>query len=75
MGLHFDVVDVFTDRAYAGNPLAVVHRARILTAGQMQAIAAEFGLRTGYGSSPRAASSRSRDTRASGRRGRWHSPT
>ena len=44
MGLHFDVVDVFTDRAYAGNPLAVVHRARTLTAGQMQAIAAEFGL-------------------------------
>ncbi len=44
MGLHFDIVDVFTDRAYAGNPLAVVHRARALTAGQMQAIAAEFGL-------------------------------
>ena len=44
MGLHFDIVDVFTDRAYAGNPLAVVHRARTLTAGQMQAIAAEFGL-------------------------------
>ena len=32
MGLHFDIVDVFTDRAYAGNPLAVVHRARTLTA-------------------------------------------
>ena len=44
MGLHFDIVDVFTDRPYAGNPLAVVHRARSLTAGQMQAIAAEFGL-------------------------------
>ena len=44
MGLHFDIVDVFTDRPYAGNPLAVVHRARTLTAGQMQAIAAEFGL-------------------------------
>ena len=44
MGLHFDIVDVFTDRAYAGNPLAVVHRARTLTAGQMQAVAAEFGL-------------------------------
>jgi trans-2,3-dihydro-3-hydroxyanthranilate isomerase len=44
MGLHFDIVDVFTDRAYAGNPLAVVHRARTLTARQMQAIAAEFGL-------------------------------
>ena len=44
MGLHFDIVDVFTDRPYAGNPLAVVHRAWTLTAGQMQAIAAEFGL-------------------------------
>jgi trans-2,3-dihydro-3-hydroxyanthranilate isomerase len=44
MGLHFDIVDVFTDRAYAGNPLAVVHRARTLTTAQMQAIAAEFGL-------------------------------
>src|SRR5215210_5165623 len=44
MGPHFDIVDVFTDRAYAGNPLAVVHRARTLTARQMQAIAAEFGL-------------------------------
>jgi trans-2,3-dihydro-3-hydroxyanthranilate isomerase len=44
MGLHFDIVDVFTDRAYAGNPLAVVHRARTLTVRQMQAIAAEFGL-------------------------------
>ena len=28
MGLHYDIVDVFTDRPYAGNPLAVVHRAR-----------------------------------------------
>ena len=44
MGLHFDIVDVFTDRPYAGNPLAVVHRARTLTARQMQAVAAEFGL-------------------------------
>ena len=44
MGLHFDIVDVFTDRAYAGNPLAVVHRARSLTSAQMQAIAAEFNL-------------------------------
>ena len=44
MGLHFDVVDVFTDRAYAGNPLAVVHRAQDLATGQMQAIAQEFNL-------------------------------
>src|ERR1700712_2833558 len=44
MGLHFDIVDVFTDRAFAGNQLAVVHRARTLTPGQMQAIAKEFGM-------------------------------
>lgn len=43
MGLHFDIVDVFTDRPFAGNPLAVVHRAGTLTARQMQALAAEFG--------------------------------
>lgn len=43
MGLHFDIVDVFTDRPFAGNPLAIVHRARTLTARQMQALAAEFG--------------------------------
>ncbi|MBW0115683.1 PhzF family phenazine biosynthesis protein [Pseudonocardia abyssalis] len=42
--LRYDVVDVFTDRAYAGNPLAVVHGAHGLTAGQMQAIAGEFNL-------------------------------
>src|SRR5919199_5512803 len=44
MGLSYDVVDVFTDRAFAGNPLAVVHGAQELGAGQMQAIAAEFAL-------------------------------
>jgi len=42
--LRYDVVDVFTDRPYAGNPLAVVHGAGDLTSGQMQRIAAEFGL-------------------------------
>ena len=44
--LRFDVVDVFTDRPYAGNPLAVVHGADEagLTGAQMQAIAAEFAL-------------------------------
>jgi trans-2,3-dihydro-3-hydroxyanthranilate isomerase len=42
--LSYDVVDVFTDRAYAGNPLAVVHGAGHLTTRQMQAVAAEFGL-------------------------------
>lgn len=42
--LTYDVVDVFTDRAYAGNPLAVVHGGADLTTGQMQRIAAEFHL-------------------------------
>jgi trans-2,3-dihydro-3-hydroxyanthranilate isomerase len=35
-------VDVFTDHAFAGNPLAVVTDATGLHAEQMQAIAAEF---------------------------------
>src|SRR5882724_4179244 len=35
-------VDVFTDRAFAGNPLAVVTDATGLTPAEMQAIAAEF---------------------------------
>ena len=43
-GLRYDVVDVFTDRPFAGNPLAVVHGATELSTAQMQAIAAEFGL-------------------------------
>ncbi|MGD9529085.1 PhzF family phenazine biosynthesis protein [Pseudonocardia sp.] len=42
--LRYDVVDVFTDRAYAGNPLAVVHGAEGLPTAAMQAIAAEFHL-------------------------------
>ncbi len=49
MNLSYDVVDVFTDRPYAGNPLAVVHGAghldtAALDTAAMQAIAAEFGL-------------------------------
>jgi trans-2,3-dihydro-3-hydroxyanthranilate isomerase len=42
--LRYDVVDVFSDRAYAGNPLAVVHGGDGLTAAAMQAVAAEFNL-------------------------------
>jgi trans-2,3-dihydro-3-hydroxyanthranilate isomerase len=42
--LRYDVVDVFTDTPFAGNPLAVVHGAVDLDTAQMQAIAAEFGL-------------------------------
>src|SRR5262249_53890184 len=40
----FVTVDVFTDRRFGGNPLAVVPDARGLTPAQMQAIATEFNL-------------------------------
>jgi trans-2,3-dihydro-3-hydroxyanthranilate isomerase len=42
--LEYWVVDVFTDQAFAGNPLAVVLGADALTTEQMQAIAREFNL-------------------------------
>lgn len=41
--VHYDVVDVFTDRAFAGNTLAVVWGGDDLDARQMQTIAKEFG--------------------------------
>ncbi len=44
MSLRYDIVDVFTDRPFAGNPLAVVHGAGELSDTQLQSIAAEFGL-------------------------------
>ena len=40
----FVTVDVFTDRRFGGNPLAVFLDARGLTAQQMQALAMEFNL-------------------------------
>ena len=40
----YEVVDVFTDRPYAGNPLAVVFEADRLQTEQLQAVAAEFNL-------------------------------
>jgi trans-2,3-dihydro-3-hydroxyanthranilate isomerase len=43
MGHEFATVDVFTDRRFAGNPLAVLPDARGLSDAAMQAIAAEFG--------------------------------
>ena len=43
-GFDYHVVDVFTDRAFAGNPLAVVVDADALSDVQMQAIASEFNL-------------------------------
>jgi trans-2,3-dihydro-3-hydroxyanthranilate isomerase len=42
--VQFVTVDVFTDRQFGGNPLAVVLDAKGLTTDQMQAIASEFNL-------------------------------
>jgi trans-2,3-dihydro-3-hydroxyanthranilate isomerase len=42
--LEYAVVDVFTDRAFAGNPLAVVLDADRLSTEQMQSLAREFNL-------------------------------
>jgi trans-2,3-dihydro-3-hydroxyanthranilate isomerase len=42
MKLQFTTVDVFTDRKFSGNPLAVVLDAQRLSTWQMQAVAAEF---------------------------------
>jgi trans-2,3-dihydro-3-hydroxyanthranilate isomerase len=42
--LEFHTLDVFTDRAFAGNPLAVVLGADGLSPAQMQTIAREFNL-------------------------------
>jgi trans-2,3-dihydro-3-hydroxyanthranilate isomerase len=42
--LAYDIVDVFTDRPFAGNPLAVVFGGDALTTEQMQAMAREFNL-------------------------------
>jgi trans-2,3-dihydro-3-hydroxyanthranilate isomerase len=42
--LSYDVVDVFTERAYAGNPLAVVYGAEGLQTSSLQSIAREFNL-------------------------------
>lgn len=44
MRYQFLTVDVFTDRIFGGNPLAVLPDARGLNADQMQRIAAEFNL-------------------------------
>ena len=41
---NFVTVDVFTDRRFGGNPLAVFPDARGMTDGEMQALAAEFNL-------------------------------
>ena len=44
MQLSYMTVDVFTDRQFGGNPLAVVTNAQGLATEQMQSIAAEFNL-------------------------------
>jgi trans-2,3-dihydro-3-hydroxyanthranilate isomerase len=44
MQLEFVTVDVFTDRRFGGNPLAVLPDGQGLTTAQMQSIAAEFNL-------------------------------
>jgi len=51
--LPYEVVDVFTDAPFSGNPLAVVLDAEHLSTEQMQAIAAEFNLsETAFPTSP-----------------------
>jgi trans-2,3-dihydro-3-hydroxyanthranilate isomerase len=40
----YEIVDVFTDRPFAGNPLAVVYGAAALAGDQMQTMAREFNL-------------------------------
>ncbi|MER7275644.1 PhzF family phenazine biosynthesis protein [Dactylosporangium sp. NPDC000244] len=42
--VRYAIVDVFTDRPFTGNPLAIVFDARDLATEQMQAIAREFNL-------------------------------
>lgn len=42
--LAYEIVDVFTDRPFAGNPLAVVFGGEHLDTDQMQALAREFNL-------------------------------
>ena len=42
--LPYEIVDVFTDRPFTGNPLAVVYGAEQLGTDQMQALAGEFNL-------------------------------
>jgi trans-2,3-dihydro-3-hydroxyanthranilate isomerase len=42
--LAYEIVDVFTDRPYAGNPLAVVFGAEALAGDQMRTLAREFNL-------------------------------
>lgn len=40
--IQFSIVDVFSEKKYAGNPLAVFRRARELSSEEMQCIAREI---------------------------------
>jgi len=44
ISLPYEIVDVFTDRPFTGNPLAVVFEGDPLGTDQMQALAREFNL-------------------------------
>jgi trans-2,3-dihydro-3-hydroxyanthranilate isomerase len=44
MKLQFETVDVFTDRRFGGNPVAVIADGRGLSSAEMQSIANEFNL-------------------------------
>jgi trans-2,3-dihydro-3-hydroxyanthranilate isomerase len=44
ISLPYEIVDVFTDRPFTGNPLAVVYEAESLGTDQLQALAREFNL-------------------------------
>ena len=44
ISLRYEIVDVFTDRPFTGNPLAVVYDAENLSTGQLHALAREFNL-------------------------------
>ncbi|WP_127498293.1 PhzF family phenazine biosynthesis protein [Actinoplanes solisilvae] len=43
-GVAYEIVDVFTDRPFAGNPLAVVYHAEALATDQLHTLAREFNL-------------------------------
>jgi len=63
MRLAYDVVDVFTDRPFAGNQLAVVHGADDLSTEQCLAITREFGYSETTFPSPGVAAGREYATR------------
>ena len=68
MQRRYITVDVFTDRAFGGNPLAVVLDAKGLSTAQMQAIATEFNYaETTFVLPPRDGAAEVRGRRGTGR--------